>query len=157
MVKRPKKLLEKCLALALFAEKSSEKGDIMKEEKYVKDIMTKDLVTIDHESTVLEACQLMADHKIGAVVILSPIKEAIGIFTERDLLNRVVSKDRPHSDKVKDHMTPNFVCVQAEDELEGLAKIMIDGNFRHLPVADGHDVVAMLSIRDIVKHFLYYS
>ena len=129
----------------------------MKEEKYVKDIMTKDIVTIDHESTVLEACQLMSDHKIGAVVILSAIKEAIGIFTERDLLNRVVSKDKPHSDKVKDYMTPDFVCVQAADELEGLAKIMIDGNFRHLPVADGHDIVAMLSIRDIVKHFLYYS
>ena len=99
----------------------------------------------------------MTDHKIGAIVILSPIKRAIGIFTERDLLNRVSSKEKNLSDKVKDHMTPNFVCVQAEDELEGLAKIMIDNNFRHLPVADGHDVVAMLSIRDIVKHFLYYS
>ena len=129
----------------------------MKEEKYVRDVMTKELVTIDQECTVLEACQLMTDHKIGAIVILSPIKEAIGIFTERDLLNRVSSKEKPLSDKVKDHMTPNFVCVQAEDELEGLAKIMIDNNFRHLPVADGHDVVAMLSIRDIVKHFLYYS
>jgi len=129
----------------------------MKEEKFVKDIMTKDLVTIDQECTVLEACQLMTNHKIGAVVILSPIKEAIGIFTERDLLNRVAFNEKPLSDKIKDHMTPNFVCVQAEDELEGLAKIMIDNNFRHLPVADGHDVVAMLSIRDIVKHFLYYS
>ena len=129
----------------------------MKEEKYVRDVMTKDLVTIDQECTVLEACQLMTDHKIGAVVILSPIKEAIGIFTERDLLNRVASQEKSLGDKIKDHMTPNFVCVQAEDELEGLAKIMIDNNFRHLPVADGHDIVAMLSIRDIVKHFLYYS
>ncbi|MEE2742453.1 MAG: CBS domain-containing protein [Bdellovibrionota bacterium] len=129
----------------------------MSKEKFVKDIMTKELVTIDQDCTVLEACQLMTEHKIGAVVILSPIKDAIGIFTERDLLNRVASKEKPYGDKVRDYMTPNFVCVQAEDELEGIAKIMIDNNFRHLPVADGHDVVAMLSIRDIVKHFLYYS
>ena len=129
----------------------------MSKEKFVKDIMTKELVTIDQECSILEACQLMTEHKIGAVVILSPIKDAIGIFTERELLNRVAAKENPYGDKVRDYMTPNFVCVQAEDELEGIAKIMIDNNFRHLPVADGHDVVAMLSIRDIVKHFLYYS
>ena len=126
MVKKKFKIFLESVWPQLFLPKSLlKKGDIMKEEKYVKDIMTKDIVTVDQESTVLEACQLMADHKIGAVVILSPIKEAIGIFTERDLLNRVVSKDKPHSDKVKDHMTPDFVCVQAEDELEGLAKIDI--------------------------------
>ena len=129
----------------------------MSKEKFVKDIMTKELVTIDQECSILEACQLMTEHKIGAVVILSPIKDAIGIFTERDLLNRVAAKEKPYGDKGRDYMTPNFVCVQADDELEGIAKIMIDNNFRHLPVADGHDVVAMLSIRDIVKHFLYYS
>ncbi len=129
----------------------------MSQEKYVRDIMTKELVTIDQDLSVLDACKLMTEHKIGAVVILSPIKDAIGIFTERDLLNRVAANEKSYHDKIKDYMTPNFVCVQADDELEGLAKIMIDNNFRHLPVADGHDIVAMLSIRDIVKHFLYYS
>jgi len=129
----------------------------MSKEKFVRDIMTKELVTIDQDSSVLDACKLMTEHKIGAVVILSPIKDAIGIFTERDLLNRVAASEKSYQDKIKDYMTPNFVCVQADDELEGIAKIMIDNNFRHLPVADGHDIVAMLSIRDIVKHFLYYS
>jgi CBS domain-containing protein len=124
----------------------------MAEKRWVRDIMVPGVKTVDETTTVLEAVKLMADSNIGAVVVMSAIREPAGIFTERDLLKRVVSQgiDPVHT-RISRVMTPKFVCVQASDELEGLAEIMIRGNFRHLPIVEGRKLVGILSIRDVVK------
>ena len=91
---------------------------------------------------------------VGAVIVMSPIKEAIGIFTERDLMKRVIHKGQDLSKPIKEFMTPDFQCVQLDDDLAVMPKIMLDNHFRHLPVVDGHDVVGMLSIRDVMCYLI---
>jgi signal-transduction protein with cAMP-binding, CBS, and nucleotidyltransferase domain len=120
----------------------------------IKDIMIENVKTVDQETSILDVTKLMSTNEIGAVIVLSPIKEAMGIFTERDLLNRVVSKELSMDTKVKDVMTPNFDCLQLEDQLKDIPKIMLDGNFRNLPVVNGHEVIGLVTIKEIMEFLI---
>ena len=125
----------------------------MSQKKLVRDIMVPNVQVVEGNMPVVEAAKLMAQHNIGAIIILSAIKEPLGIFTERDLLKRVVAQGLdPKSTPLSKVMTPKFVCVQASDELKDLPEIMVQGNFRHLPVVEGRKLLGILSIRDIVKY-----
>jgi CBS domain-containing protein len=75
----------------------------------------------------------------------------VGIFTERDILRRVVAAGRDSdATRVADAMTPDPRTVSAETSLVKAFALMVEGNFRHLPVVEGDGrVIAMLSIRDI--------
>lgn len=122
---------------------------------YVRDLMIPQVKTVDEKTTVAAACKIMAEHNIGAIIVMSAIQEPAGIFTERDLLKRVVGHDLdPKRTTVASVMTPKFVCVQAADEIKGLGKIMMEQNFRHLPVVDGRKLTGILSIRDILSTLL---
>jgi CBS domain-containing protein len=121
--------------------------------KAAADLMTEEIETVEENVTVAEVARKMAARNIGAVVVVSAIKDPIGIFTERDLLKRVVSQGiDPKVTPVGNVMTPKFVCAQQDDDVEELAEIMIQGNFRHLPVADKERLIGILSLRDLVKH-----
>lgn len=120
----------------------------------VRDVMISKVLTVDQTMPIIEVAKLMTQNNIGAVVILSPILDAIGIFTERDLMNRVISKGVDLNKAVLEVMTHRFECVQMDDEMTELPNIMMNGNFRHLPVVDGRKVVGMISIRDIVRVLL---
>lgn len=124
----------------------------MPAKKYVRDLMIEGVKTVEETTTVTEAVKLMAEYNIGAVIVMSAIRDPMGIFTERDLLKRVVAHGLdPRKTPISQVMTPKFVCVQTADELEGLAEIMVQGNFRHLPVVDGRKLIGILSIRDVLK------
>ncbi len=115
-----------------------------------RDVMKKEVLSIDETATVLDAVKLMDRHNVGAVVIMSAIKDAIGIFTERDLLRRVAAVGKvPHVTKITDVMTPEFVCAQATDNGVELLKIMVEQRFRHLPVFDGRKLIGIVSTRDL--------
>lgn len=115
-----------------------------------REVMKKEVLFIDETATVLDAVKLMDRHNVGAVVVMSAIKDAIGIFTERDLLRRVVAVGKvPHVTKVTDVMTPEFVCAQATDNAVELLNIMVEQRFRHLPVMDGRKLVGIVSTRDL--------
>lgn len=146
-----KKVVKKTIKKkAIFKTKAVPKQAILK----VKDIVISKIMTVDQAMPIIEVAKIMTLNNIGAVVILSPILDAIGIFTERDLLNKVVSKGLSLNRPVLEVMTPGFVCVQLDDEVQDLPSMMMEGNFRHLPVVDGRKVVGMLSIRDIVRVLL---
>ena len=126
----------------------------MTEKRFVKDLMIENVKTVDENLSVQEAVNLMAKNNIGALVILNPIKEACGVFTERDLLKRVAAYEvNMKMTRICEVMTPKFQCVQSDDELQDLAGIMISHNFRHLPVVDGHNVIGILSIKDLLKYY----
>ena len=97
-----------------------------------------------------EAAAILSDHEIGAAPVLAGDR-LIGMFTERDILRRLVAIGRDaDAMRVADLMTPAPRTVSAETPLVTAFAIMIEGKFRHLPVVDAHGrVVAMLSMRDI--------
>lgn len=125
------------------------------EKTRAKEIMTKELLSVEPQISVQEACELMTKNNIGALVILSPIKDLLGIFTERDLLNRVVSKKLdPAKTKIEKVMTPDVMLAQAGDNAWDLLEVMFREKFRHLPVVEGRKVVGILSLKDFYNCLL---
>jgi CBS domain-containing protein len=106
--------------------------------------------TIPATVTVLEATQVMNQHKIGALVVTEG-EELKGIFTERDVLRRVVGNLTPPSEiPVADVMTHDVMWCTPDTEIDEAGRIMRDCRVRHLPVCDGKGhLVGLLSIGDI--------
>jgi len=108
------------------------------------------VVSVGPGATVLEAALLMNDHKIGALVV-TEAGRLVGIFTERDVLRRVVGEARnPTATRVADVMTAEVVCCAPETTLEEAAGVMKNRRIRHLPVLDGDGrLLGLVSIGDL--------
>lgn len=119
------------------------------------DLMTRGILSVEPGATVQQAVDLMVKSRIGSVVILSPIRDLLGIFTERDLLYRVVGAGKdPKNTKIEAVMTPNVMVAQANDGAWDLVQVMNREKFRHLPVVDGRKVIGILSIKDFTDALL---
>ena len=108
------------------------------------------LIALSPNNTVQEAVSLMATRKIGAVVITTD-DQLKGIFTERDVVLRVVSaRLNPDETPLEQVMTPNPYTISLTDNAIEALQIMQTNHFRHLPVLDQEDkVVGIISVRDL--------
>ncbi len=111
--------------------------------------MTKDLLTLEAETTLAAAAKRMAERGVGAVVILAG-KRLAGILTERDILKAVATGFEPDA-RVADWMTRHPETIESADTTDHAAALMIHGGFRHLPVVDGGEIKGILSIRDLMR------
>ena len=104
--------------------------------------------------TVLETVRVMVDRNIGAVPVLHNGK-LVGIFSERDLMRRVVAEARdPRCTCLAEVMTDDPLTISTNEDLETCITLMRRHGFRHLPVChDGH-LVGIISLRDILLHDL---
>jgi CBS domain-containing protein len=101
--------------------------------------------------TVLHALGVMAEHEIGAVLVLEG-ERLVGILTERDYARKVVLAGRSSKDsQIRDVMTAHVVCVPLERSVDECTALMTDKRVRHLPVVDQKHVVGVISIGDLVK------
>jgi CBS domain-containing protein len=109
--------------------------------------------TIAASATVLQATQVMNDQKIGALVVMDGSRVA-GMFTERDVLRRVIAEERsPREVCVGDIMTRDVVCCSPDTDLEDASAIMRDRRIRHLPVCDDDGKLhGLISIGDLNAH-----
>ena len=102
-------------------------------------------------NTVLEALRVMAEHDVGAVLVLEDDK-LVGILSERDYARKVVLAGRSSKEsQVKDVMTAHVVCVSPERSIDECMALMTNKRLRHLPVIDHKRVVGLVSIGDLVK------
>jgi len=109
----------------------------------------REVVILGPRATVQEAAEQMADKRIGAIPVVESGK-LVGLFTERDLLNRVVAKRlQPQDLRLEQVMTKDPVTVDKNVSLVNSLSIMFEHKFRHLPVLDNERVVGVLSCRDI--------
>jgi CBS domain-containing protein len=100
--------------------------------------------------TVLETVRAMVEHNIGAVPVLHNGK-LVGIFSERDLMKRVVAEGRdPRTTSLAEVMTDDPLTISLNEELGNCMSVMRRNNFRHLPVCHEGNLVAMISLRDIL-------
>lgn len=108
------------------------------------------LVTVGPDTTVLEAAVLMNDHRIGALMVTDVQGRAVGIFTERDVLTRVVAEGRaPESVRVSEVMTKNPIVCSPDTTMDDIRRTMRDRRIRHLPVVSDDGLVGLISIGDI--------
>src|SRR6267378_7068038 len=105
--------------------------------------------SIDAGRTVLEAARFMMEHNVGALPVLRN-GELVGIFSERDIMNRVVAAGRmPGTTKVFEVMTANPKAVSVQETVENCLSLMREFGFRHLPLTDGKELKGLVSLRDI--------
>lgn len=119
----------------------------------VRDILAKkggQVLSIGGSDTVLQAARFMAQHKIGAVLVLED-EHISGMFSERDILQRVVAEGRdPATTKVEEVMTTEVACCTPETSVEEARGAMKNRRIRHLPVVDGDErLLGVVSIGDL--------
>ena len=109
------------------------------------------VVSVSREAPVLEAIRVMAEHHIGAVLVMEG-EQLIGIASERDYARKVILQGRSSADTpVHMIMSSPVTCVTPDHTVTDCMEIMTDRHVRHLPVKDGGTVVGMVSIGDLVK------
>jgi CBS domain-containing protein len=110
--------------------------------------------SIDAESSVLEGARFMMEHRIGALPVLRN-GELVGIFSERDIMNRVVALGRmPGSTRISEVMTANPKAVSVDETVENCLYLMREFGFRHLPIVDGKELKGLVSSRDILLRYI---
>jgi CBS domain-containing protein len=110
--------------------------------------------TVRKEQTALEAAKLMHEKHIGSVVVMSG-DVVVGIFTERDLMNRVVAEQRdPSQAKVIDVMTGRIAICTRDTTLEACRSAMTKNKMRHLPVVEDGKLLGIISAGDILAREL---
>ncbi|HEV3247517.1 MAG TPA: CBS domain-containing protein [Beijerinckiaceae bacterium] len=110
------------------------------------------VITMGPRSTVKEAIALMAQKRIGAVVIVGVENAVLGMFSERDVV-RVLAQKGPEAlaDDLGRHMTsPVFTCTP-QTLIDEIMHLMTSKKFRHVPVVDGGALSGLVSIGDVVK------
>ena len=117
----------------------------------VREVMTSDVVTIDPDSSVLDAAKLMAAKNVGALPVIDGDGRLVGMLSERDIVRRVVALEKdPARTPVRDAMTPQPVAVKPDYTLADAIRTMLQLNIRHLPVVDEEgNLVGIISVKDI--------
>lgn len=119
------------------------------QRKIVSDLVSNQhLATLSPGATVQAAAELMTERRIGAVLVVEHGR-LVGIFSERDMVTRVVTCRRdPLTTVLAEVMTAGPITVASDTPVARALWLMSEGHFRHLPVVDGGHLVGILSLRD---------
>jgi CBS domain-containing protein len=107
--------------------------------------------TIGRSETVSNAVREMNEKGVGGLLVVDG-RQPVGIFTERDILRRVVDSDRdPALTRVGEVMTRDLVTIDSAFHVEEAMRLMTERRLRHLPVIDDDQLVGMISIGDLLR------
>ena len=117
----------------------------------VEDVMVREVITVDEDSTVKEAVDIMNEFHIGSLIVLEKGR-AKGIVTERDFLKRVIAEAKDvMTTEVKDIMTTPLVVVEPSMDLEDAVKLMLQSKIKKLAVVDANKLVGIVTLTDIAR------
>ena len=123
----------------------------------VRDIIRKkgnEIWSVAPDTSVYEAMKTMAEKNVGALLVMQG-DQVVGIASERDFVRKVDLKDLAARDTtIKQIMTAEVISIQASEPLEECMEKMIEKNIRHLPVYDGQQLLALISVRDVLKEVI---
>ncbi len=112
------------------------------------------VLSVDIDETVLDAISLMAQLNIGAVLVQKD-DTIVGIFTERDYLQKIALKSVSSKDvRVRDVMTTPVISAKPSDSIEHCMETMTTSHCRHLPIVEDGKLLGIVSIGDLVKKML---
>jgi CBS domain-containing protein len=117
----------------------------------------KEIVSITPEHLVFDALVVLAEHRIGALLVLDGDKLA-GIFSERDYAREVMLKGRKStSTKISEVMTTKVLTASPHDTVDYAMSLLSEKRIRHLPIIENDKVIGILSIGDLVKETIEYQ
>lgn len=110
------------------------------------------VITITPDTLVSDAVHLLADRRIGGVVVSPDGTKVVGILSERDIVrNMALRGSACLSETAQQMMTPNPSCCARDDSADHVLQRMTDGRFRHMPVTENGALVGIVTIGDVVK------
>ena len=110
-----------------------------------------DVYSVGPLATVIDAVNVMNDHHVGSVLVMEG-GYPVGIFSERDVLVRVVAAHRdPRQTLVRDVMMTRLYTASPDDTLFEVMRLMTDRRCRHVPVMEGDELIGLVSIGDLTK------
>ena len=113
---------------------------------------TEGVVTVQPGSSVSDAAKVLAENKIGSVVVSADGTKAEGILSERDIVRELANRGAGClSDKVDNMMTTQLVTCTREDDAVQILERMTEGRFRHMPVVEEGQMVGLITLGDVVK------
>jgi len=114
-----------------------------------------EVISIEPTATLDTAVKTLAEHKIGALLVLGPDRRVIGILSERDIVRVLAERGASVlSQPLAQVMTRKVITCSQSDSVGVLMERMTTGKFRHLPVIEDEQVIGVVSIGDVVKHRL---
>lgn len=118
----------------------------------LEELYTKEFLKIPVHHSVFEACKIMSENKAGAILIIEGVK-VVGIFSERDLMNRVITKGLdPMKTPVSDVMTSDLFTVDKDTKPTVAIEVMHRKKIRHLPITDENKrIVGLINLRALLS------
>ena len=111
-----------------------------------------DVVTVTSGARVAEAAKVLAERRIGSVVVSDDGETALGILSERDIVRELARSGGACLDRnVADYMTRNLVTCSSQMEADAVLQTMTDGRFRHMPVVEDGRMIGLITLGDVVK------
>ncbi len=113
--------------------------------------MTTKPISVERGATLMDAAKLMADHRIGALLVKDG-EVAIGIIADQDIVRHFVAKGiNPLTKKVKDFQSKDLITISPEADIYDALVKMRDEGIRHLPVVEGGKLTGLLTMKDVLK------
>jgi CBS domain-containing protein len=113
------------------------------------------IISIEPNASLESAVKMLAQHRIGALLVLGPDRRVVGILSERDVVRVLAGRGAGVLAQPLSHvMTRRVVTCSPSDSVGVLMERMTTGKFRHLPVIEHEQVIGVISIGDVVKHRL---
>lgn len=123
----------------------------MKLVKHLLDTKGRHIISVDPDSSVLDAIKLMAEKTIGSLVVMND-GDLCGIITERDYARKVIIKGRSsESTRVAEIMSTDVLTTSSAETVNQCMELMTEKRIRHLPVVEDNRVIGMISIGDLVQ------
>jgi len=118
----------------------------------VRDIMEKNVITIDYDKTSLDAAQILTEKDISFLVIVKN-DDPIGVLTERDLVKKIASEDKQASQvPLSEIMSHKFRWVEPSTEIEDAVQKMLNNNIRRLIVLENEKLVGVITQTDLTSY-----
>jgi len=123
--------------------------------KAILSVKGTEVLTIEPTTNLAAAAKLLAERKIGALVVTGPDQRVVGIVSERDIVQELAAHGPAALDlALTEVMTRKVTTCSASDTISSVMERMTAGKFRHLPVLDQGRLAGIVSIGDVVKHRL---
>ena len=109
------------------------------------------IISVRPNQTIREAIRLLAQHRIGALVVVTENDQLTGILSERDIIWQTAANEAILDLPVSDIMTKDVITGLPQDDIMSVAHLMTERRFRHLPIMDGERLMGIISIGDVLK------
>ncbi len=110
------------------------------------------VICVDPATRMSEAAAILAEKRIGSVVVSADGRSAVGILSERDIVRELAHRGAAClEDRVETHMTPDVQSCTLSDTSEQVMARMTEGRFRHMPVVENGQMVGLITLGDVVK------